>query len=99
MTPKVKIAHFSRKSSNSSLQSTTAKMSAEQFQKLGWVIIPIFEPETLDGIVVNSNFPGCYSVSNFQYEERLNENKRLIKLLKIEYVSEFKKEFENLLSK
>jgi hypothetical protein len=34
-----------------------------------------------DPHVVNSNFPGATSVSNFQYEERINESKRRIKLV------------------
>lgn len=31
--------------------------------------------------VVNSNYPGAYPVSNYDYEERLNEEKRRIKLI------------------
>lgn len=31
--------------------------------------------------VVNSNYPEAYSVTNFQYEERINESKRRIKLI------------------
>lgn len=31
--------------------------------------------------VVNSDYPEAYSVTNFEYEERLNESKRRIKLI------------------
>ena len=40
-------------------------------------------PVTTDGhiYVVNSDYPGAYSVTNFEYEERLNEEKRRIKII------------------
>jgi hypothetical protein len=40
-------------------------------------------PVTTDGhiYVVNSDYPGAYPVSNFEYEERLNEDKRRIKII------------------
>jgi hypothetical protein len=31
--------------------------------------------------VVNSDYPGAYSVTNFDYEERVNEEKRRIKII------------------
>lgn len=37
--------------------------------------------ETADGIKVNSNYPGAVSISNFQFEDQLNEAKRRIKLV------------------
>ncbi len=42
-----------------------------------------YEAEFRDGhiLVVNSNYIGSYSVTNFQYEERLNESKRRIKIV------------------
>jgi hypothetical protein len=39
-----------------------------------------------DGFIVNSNAPGAVPVSNFQYEEGLNEAKRTIKILKPVYL-------------
>ena len=40
-------------------------------------------PVTTDGhiYVVNSDYPEAYPVSNFEYEERLNEEKRRIKII------------------
>lgn len=43
--------------------------------------------ENSDGIIVNSSTPGATPISNFMYEDRLNESKRRIKVLKPQYVS------------
>lgn len=51
--------------------------------------------ETTDGLIVDSDFPGAVSISNFQYEDLLNESKRIIKILNPSLVSEFVKEFQN----
>lgn len=37
--------------------------------------------ENANKLTVNSNYPGAYLVSNYEYEERLNEKKRRIKLI------------------
>ncbi len=50
-----------------------------------------------NGYIVNSNYAGATSVSNFDYEDELNENKRRIKVLKPQYVEAVNKEFNNKL--
>lgn len=40
-----------------------------------------------NGYQVNANTAGAVSISNFQYEEEVNESKRRIKVLKPSYVS------------
>lgn len=40
----------------------------------------------IDGYIVSENTPGSISVSNFQFEDELNEEKRRIKILKPIYV-------------
>jgi len=51
-----------------------------------------------DGFIVNSNEVGALSVSNFTYEEEVNESKRRIKVLKTTYVDSFVREFVNKIS-
>lgn len=53
--------------------------------------------ENSDGYWVNSTAPGAVPISNFQYEERLNENKRRIKVLKPQYLEAVIKEFDSKL--
>jgi hypothetical protein len=50
--------------------------------------------ETTDGFVVDSDYPGAVSISNYQYEDQINEAKRTIKILNPNLVSEFVKEFQ-----
>lgn len=50
--------------------------------------------ETTDGYIVDSNYPGAVSISNYQYEDRRNEAKRTIKILNPNLVAEFVKEFK-----
>ena len=50
------------------------------------------------GYEVNSNDPEAASVSNFQYEDEINESKRRIKILKGEVVSEVVSNFETLIN-
>ena len=49
-------------------------------------------------IIVNSTTPGATAVSNRQYEERLQDQKRQIKLLNAAYLPLLLEEFENLMS-
>ena len=56
-----------------------------------------FEDEV--GMVVDSDYPGAYPVSNFEYEDQQNEAKRRIRILSPQFVSEFIKQFENEISK
>jgi len=50
-------------------------------------------------IEVNSDTSGASSVSNREYEERLQDNKRLIKILRPEYLSEFVEEFKRIIQR
>ena len=49
-------------------------------------------------IIVNSTEPGAVAISNRQYEERLQDQKRQIKLLDPAYLPILLEEFENLMS-
>jgi len=49
--------------------------------------------EDADGYIVNSTEPGSTAISNYTYEDRLNENKRRIKILKPIYVEAVVSEF------
>lgn len=51
-----------------------------------------------EGYIVNSTEVGATPVSNFTYEENLNESKRRIKILKTSYVDTVVREFVNKLS-
>lgn len=42
---------------------------------------------------VNSNYPSAAAISNFVYEDRLNEEKRRIKILKANYVNSVVSDF------
>lgn len=50
--------------------------------------------ENADGDWVNSTYPSATPISNFTYEDRLNEGKRRIKILKSQYVEAVNREFE-----
>lgn len=49
-------------------------------------------------IIVNSTTPGATAVTNREYEERLQDQKRQIKLLNAAYLPLLLEEFENLMS-
>ena len=51
-----------------------------------------------NGRIVNSTHAEAVSVSNFQYEDELNESKRRIKILKPMYVDAVAKEFAKKIS-
>ena len=48
-------------------------------------------------IEVNSDTAGAQSVSNYEYEQRLQDEKRQIKILNPKYLSTFEKEFDRLI--
>ena len=50
-------------------------------------------------VEVNSDTSGASSVSNREYEQRLQDNKRLIKILRPEYLSEFIEEFKRIIQR
>jgi hypothetical protein len=45
----------------------------------------------------NTN-PNIVAVTNFQYEEELNENKRLIRVLDSKYLDQFVRDFDNIIN-
>ena len=53
--------------------------------------------ENSDGFVVNSDEVNAYSVSNNEYERRLNEEKRRIKIVSPQLLSTILKNFKDLL--
>ena len=50
-------------------------------------------------IEVNSDTSGASSVSNREFEQRLQDNKRLIKILRPEHLSEFIEEFKRIIQR
>ena len=46
-----------------------------------------------NGVIVNSTEPGALPVSNYEYEDSINETKRRIKVLKPQYIEEVVREF------
>jgi len=50
-------------------------------------------------IEVNSDTVGAQSVSNYEYEQRLQDQKRQIKILNQNYLPTFIREFERLIKK
>lgn len=50
------------------------------------------------GLIVDSDFSGATSVSNYQYEEDINETRRRIKILKPEYIAGIAAEFDRLIN-
>ena len=56
------------------------------------------EPEAYSHFIeVNADHPGAQSVSNYEYEQRLQNKKRQIKILNPDYLSSFIEEFEKLI--
>lgn len=55
--------------------------------------------EDADEFEVNSTAPGAVSVSNLIFEERLNEKKRGIKILRREFIQKFITEFKILVNR
>lgn len=49
-----------------------------------------------NGYIVDSSQPGAVPVSNYQYEEQLNESKRRIKIISPEIINLILKNFEEL---
>lgn len=50
-----------------------------------------------NGFVVNSDAEGAYPVSNYQYEEQLNDQKRTIKLIAPSLLNKILDEFKDLI--
>ena len=56
------------------------------------------EPEDYSHFIeVNADHPGAQSVSNYEYEQRLQNKKRQIKIINPDYLSSFIEEFEKLI--
>lgn len=54
--------------------------------------------EDANGNTVNSNAVNAAAISNFTYEDRLNESKRRIKVVKAELISTIVSEFESIIN-
>lgn len=50
--------------------------------------------DPVTGYTVDQDYPGAVSVSNYEYEDALNEQKRVIKILNQSLVAEFQNEFQ-----
>jgi len=55
--------------------------------------------DTTTKLEVSSDTDGATSITNYEYEERENDNKRQIRLLDRFYVQQFKKDFERLIAR
>jgi len=66
-------------------------------EKYGDAADAIHHWEDAEGIVQSSTVPGVTSVSNRQYEERINESKRRIKLPSRRVISKILNEFKELI--
>lgn len=72
-------------------QSTISKYGADH-------IYDTHHYENDEGYVVDSSYPGAYEVSNFEYEERMNESKRSIKVIGKPIIEQIVAEFNKALS-
>ena len=48
-------------------------------------------------ITDNSNYSSATAITNFEYEQKLQDEKRQIRLLDPQYATQFVEEFENLM--
>jgi len=55
--------------------------------------------ENSDGFVVNSTEAGAIAINNFEHEDKINDAKRSVKILKPEFVNDFVKEFKSLIGR
>ena len=55
--------------------------------------------DTTKKLIVASDTEGALPVTNYEYEQTSNDNKRRIRLLDKVYVSQFRKEFEQLIKR
>lgn len=52
--------------------------------------------ENQKGFVVDSDYPSAYPVSNLEYEERINESKRRIKIISSDLLSRIIQQFKDI---
>jgi hypothetical protein len=57
------------------------------------------QSELGEGVLVNSGSPFSFSVTNFDYENNINERKREIKILKPEYIKQVVNEYRDIFKK
>lgn len=62
------------------------------------LVYSIHHYEDIDGVIVNES-ELAYPVSNYEYEERLNNNKRRIKVIRKELIADITREFASLIKK
>ena len=55
--------------------------------------------DTTKKLIVSSDTTGAVAVTNYEYEQTLNDDKRNIRLLDRAYVAQFQEEFEKLIQR
>ena len=55
--------------------------------------------DTTKKLIVSSDTTGAVAVTNYEYEQTLNDDKRNIRLLDRAYVAQFQEEFEKLIKR
>ena len=60
---------------------------------------PTFEQDNSHLIEVNSTEPGATAITNYEYEQRLQDEKRQIKVLQRKYLGSFVSEFRKLIKR
>lgn len=78
-------------STNNLIEFCNGKYGANVYSTHHW--------ENTDGYIVNSDEVGATPISNFTYEDRLNEERRRIKIIVPELVSTIVSEFDTLINK
>ena len=82
--------YINSKASNSSIHITTTKGGINAGDR----IVKVSNTSITANVVTVTVSANCTSVSNYEYEETLNESKRRIKILKPEFVQQIELELE-----
>lgn len=72
---------------------------AQKYGSLSNASTTIHHYELSDGTVVDESEPERIEVSNYDFEDRLNESKRTIKLIRKDYLELIKEEFKSTIKK
>ena len=64
-----------------------------------FIITRLTQGDTTTKLEVSSDTDGALPVTNYEYEQTENDNKRRIRLLDRFYVQQFKKDFEKLITR
>ena len=55
--------------------------------------------DTTKKLIVSSDTDGATAITNYEYEQTLNDNKRQIRLLDRNYIQQFTRDFERLIKR